>query len=73
MIYFLKVNSKFTGGYDSFSSKVVRAKNEIRAREIANQIVGDEGSIWKDVNKVSCEWLDCKDKEEVICADYHSG
>ena len=41
--------------YDEHDAKVIRAKSEKQAREIANENTGDEGKIWGDKKEVTCE------------------
>ena len=41
--------------FDVYNRKMVRAKTERRARELANINIGDEGKIWTDENLVSCQ------------------
>ena len=53
-------------GWDEYDSKVIVAKNEKRAREIANQHVGDEGEMWTDPNLVMCEVVDTTTEREVV-------
>jgi len=59
-------------GYDEYGLKVVIAKNEARAREMANEQVGDEGQIWTDASQVTCTIVDTK-KEMVVAAEFHAG
>lgn len=59
-------------GYDEYGAKVIVAKNEARAREMANEQVGDEGKIWTDETQVTCTIVDLK-KEMVVSAEFHAG
>lgn len=42
-------------GYDEYKAKVILASNVPEARKIANTRVVDEGKIWEDPRKTSCE------------------
>lgn len=57
--------------YDEYGLKVIVAKNEARARELANEQVGDEGRIWTDASQVTCTKVDTK-KEMVVAAEFHA-
>jgi len=59
-------------GYDEYGAKVIIAKSEARAREMANEQVGDEGQIWTDESQVTCTIVDLK-KEMVVSAEFHAG
>jgi hypothetical protein len=63
-IYVLVRNDE--AGYDEYDSKVFVAKNEKRAREIANRHVGDEGEMWTDTRLVACEIVDISVEREVV-------
>lgn len=54
--------------YDEYYGKVIVAKDEWRAREIANENVGDEGKIWNDPTRVSCKEVDKKCEGVVLSA-----
>ena len=60
-------------GYDKMSGHLIRAASEKRAREIANGSVGDEGRIWDDSEKVSCEIVSSEGIESIIISDFHAG
>lgn len=68
-IYLLERNDC---GYDEYRAKVIVAKNESRARELANEQVGDEGRIWADESQVTCTIVDAK-KEMIVLADFNAG
>lgn len=53
-------------GWDEYDAKVVIAKNEQRAREIANENVGDEGKLWTDTSQVTCKIVEVKVEGEVL-------
>lgn len=53
-------------GWDEYDAKVIVAKNEQRAREIANQNVGDEGQVWTDESQVTCKIVEVKSEGEVL-------
>lgn len=58
--------------WDEYNGKVIVAKDEARAREIANADVGDEGKIWDNPQKVSCVVVD-KTVEGVVLDDFKAG
>lgn len=61
-------------GYDEYNSKVIAAMNETRAREIANEYVGDEGHVWDSKDLVSCEEINLREIQEgLILADFNAG
>jgi len=59
--------------YDSFDSMVIRAETAQKARELANQHYGQEGSIWTDSFKVSCQCLYEQGEEEIIIGSFNAG
>lgn len=59
-------------GWDEYTGKVIVAKDEARAREIANQDTGDEGTIWNDPQKVSCVVVD-KTVEGIVLESFNAG
>ncbi len=59
-------------GYDEYDAKMVVAKNEIRARELANMAYGGEGKIWQDEKMVICNKVD-KQVEGVVLASFNAG
>lgn len=59
--------------YDEYDAKVVRARSEKRARYIANITTGDEGKIWTDPTKVTCEVLKTSKPEGIILASFNAG
>lgn len=59
-------------GYDEFDAKVIVAKDELEAREIANMNVGDEGRIWTDPTKVRCKKINTIEAGEVSTS-FHAG
>ena len=71
-IYKLEVEFP-AGGHDSYYGKVIRGKTEASARKLANETVGDEGKIWEDSGKVSCQEITIKGNEEVILTDFLAG
>lgn len=58
-------------GYDEYEEKIISAKTEKRAREIANEQVGDEGKIW-DGETVKCELVKATE-EGVYMSSFRSG
>jgi len=59
-------------GYDEFGAMLIVAKNEVRAREIANKHAADEGRIWADAARVSCKIIDGK-TEGIVISDFNQG
>lgn len=45
-------------GFDEYDAKVIIARTEGEARELANIKTADEGPIWNDPTKVACANLD---------------
>ena len=66
-IYLLKQKSAIM--LDEMAAVVVRAESEEIAREYANAAAKDEGPIWTDSSKTSCEVLDYQATPGVILAD----
>lgn len=64
---------KLAISYDYFDSKMIRAKSEEEARELANMGVGDEGRIWEDENFVSCEVIKVSGKKQVLISSFNAG
>ncbi len=60
-------------GYDEYDAKVIRSSCESLARECANKNTGDEGAIWTDKNKVTCEELDLDGCPGVILESFNAG
>lgn len=54
----------------TFSSKLIRAHSQSRARYIANRVVGAEGQIWEDEDEVKCEIILGTGCEGVILSDF---
>ena len=71
MIYLLKRLDDI--GWDEYAAKVVRAESEKEARALANENVGDEGSIWEDSDLVSCEVVYLREDSAVILESYNAG
>ena len=59
--------------YDEYDEKVIRAKSEKQAREIANKNVGDEGQIWADKNLVVAEIVTAAGEPGVISDSFNAG
>jgi len=59
-------------GWDEYSARVIIAKNEQRAREIANENIGYEGQIWADASRVTCKIVEKKIEGEVL-ASFRAG
>lgn len=71
MIYLLTRTGRFN--YDEYDSRVVRAKDESEAREIANRHVAGEGQIWNDYELVSCTQVSDSGVSDVILNSYIAG
>ena len=59
-------------GYDEYDSKVIVADSEQRARKLANEFVGDEGTIWDNPKFVTCEEVD-NTLEGVLITSFNAG
>ena len=59
--------------YDEYDAKVIRAKNEKQAREIANERTGDEGKIWVDEKEVTCVVVPAAGEAEEILGSFKAG
>ena len=68
-IYFL---SRDKCGYDEYWGKVVIAATEARARELANEVIGDEGLIWDNAALVTCEVINLS-TEQVVLEAFNAG
>ena len=63
-----------TYGYDEYIGKAVLAHNETKARQLANEHVGDEGKIWTKRSEVTCKKINPNDEGEyVILASFEAG
>lgn len=60
-------------GYDEYDAKVIRANSTKRAREIACEDTGDEGSIWMDDKLVTCEVVVAEGPEGEILSSFNAG
>ena len=58
--------------WDEYAGKVVVAKNEENARKIANTSTADEGLIWEDPEKVTCNIVDTE-FEHIVLEDFKAG
>lgn len=65
--------SRLDCGYDEYDAKLIRAKNEEDAREIANECVGDEGEIWAKHSEVECEIISEDGDPSVIISSFRAG
>lgn len=72
-LFLLKVLEAYDGGYDSYDGKVIRASNEVEARRMANQHIGDESDIWEDATKVTCIELTPEGDATVILESFNAG
>jgi hypothetical protein len=59
-------------GWDEYAGKVIVAETAKRAREIANERVGDESEIWDNPEFVSCIEVD-NTVEGVVLDDFKAG
>lgn len=61
-------------GYDEAEGFVIRASNEVRAREIARHNAGDEdGEIWLRKSKVTCTRIAARGKGGVVLKAFNAG
>lgn len=59
--------------YDKMFGVIVRAESEKRAREMAAEEAGDEGTeAWLDANVSSCKPLTADGDESVVLRDFHA-
>ncbi len=59
--------------YDTVVEQLVRAKNESQARMIANAWHGDEGRIWSDSTRTTCEIVLLRGEETCIICSFNAG
>jgi hypothetical protein len=64
--------------YDAYDGFIVAASSEKDARILANERPGDEGPIWTDPTKVSCEHIGFTLPSDIpvgyiISSDFHAG
>ena len=59
--------------YDEYNAKVIRAKNEKQARELANERRGGGGKIWTDEKEVTCVVVTAAGKAEEILGSFNAG
>jgi len=71
MIYLLKRADRI--GYDEYVAKIIRASSEQEARDIANTNTGDEGQLWTDATRVSCEPLDAEGASGPLLESFNAG
>lgn len=72
-LYLLRRKDFDNISYDEFVSRLIRAKSATRAREIANQNVGDEGTIWQNPEAVECQIVFNTGEEGVIIENFNAG
>jgi len=60
-------------GYDECIGHLIRAESEEIARTIANDNPGDEGPIWHNKEKVSCEEITMEGSEGILITNFHAG
>ena len=64
---------EFKPWYDKSFHHVVRAHNELEARELAKEEAGNEGeAVWLDKNKTWCEVLSPDGDVEHIVVDFRA-
>jgi hypothetical protein len=71
MIYLLKRADEI--GWDEYEGKIVRASSEQEARDIANQKTGDEGQIWSNPERVTCEPCDAEGASGALLEAFRAG
>lgn len=59
--------------YDVFNGHVIRADNEYRARQMADEKSADEGHIWRDPKKALCNELTADGPEGFQLSDFNAG
>ena len=59
--------------WDEYDRKLIRAKNEDHAREIANTNTGDEGRIWTDKKLVQCEIVTVSGESCEVIGSFNAG
>ncbi len=59
-------------GYDEYDAKLIRAENEAKARDLANEETGDEGSLW-DRDEVKCEEISPEGEPRVVLVSFNAG
>jgi len=59
--------------YDEKCGFVIRAGTKRDARILANSKHSDEGAIWEDENKTTCNRIFERGKREVILVDFNAG
>jgi hypothetical protein len=59
--------------YDEYDAFVIEAATESEAREIACNNPGDEGSVWRDPDRVRCEELVTSGTPGVIIGSFNAG
>jgi len=62
-----------TAYYDEYDSKLIRAKSQKQAREIANENVGDEGKIWDDKKLVKSTIIVNHGEVGVVIESFNAG
>ena len=61
------------GGYDSFDSFIIAATTEAQARNIATENCAEEGPIWCDPTKASCEELRVPKEPCIVLSSFNAG
>ena len=59
-------------GYNEYMSQVIIARNSEEARSLANIKTGEEGKIWKDLEKVLCLKVDLT-MPSIVLASFKPG
>jgi len=72
MAIYLLVRTDHTG-YDEYDGRVICADSETQARAIANESVGNEGRMWDDLNRVTCEMVDPDGECGEVLASFNAG
>ncbi|KKK58729.1 hypothetical protein LCGC14_3041490 [marine sediment metagenome] len=60
-------------GYDEYDSKLIRAGSPKLARLIANEDTGDEGMMWGDAARVTCQQIMANGPAKVIISSFNAG
>ena len=73
-LWILTPKVKWDPWYDKAFGFVIRAKTEVKARELASENAGDEGKeVWMNVGITTCIPLNQTGPEEkVILIDFHA-
>jgi hypothetical protein len=65
-----------TNIYDNYDGFVIAESSETEARQLANSMAADEGSIWENVTDTDCKLVGITIDDSikgVILTDFHAG